>query len=137
MRKAADIERYTCYGMHMTAGILKNLALPNAVVGCIAVTWRRKLAEEFILINLVTKPGIRVSLRQEVLTLWEVELKKEHSACILHLHFSKRTRSLQYLEITGLKKKSYRSFKLAVENMIKKTMSNFDMIKLLYSEMND
>ena len=135
MRNAADIERYTCYGMHMTAGILKNLALPKAVVGCIDVTWRRKLAEEFILINLVTKPGIRVNLRKEVLTLWEVELNQEHSACILH--FSKSTRRLQYFEITCLKKKTYRSFKLAVDNMIKKCMSNFDMIKLLYSNMND
>ena len=80
MRKAADIKRYSFYGMHMTVGILKNLALPKKVVGCIAVTWRRKLAEEFILINLVTKPGIRVRLRQEDLTLWAVELRQEHSA---------------------------------------------------------
>ena len=63
-RAAAKLNRHWQYNPHMTTELLRNYHLPLVIKGKIPEEWRKRLASDYLDVNMLFGPGVVVTLEK-------------------------------------------------------------------------
>lgn len=96
-RLSAEIQERSNYSQHMTVGILINSNFPKVIKEDIKQEWRKKIAEDFLNVNLLTKNGISAQLINGKLETWEINMISNASSIKLKVEFSEFSKNLVLL----------------------------------------
>ena len=127
-RKVADVNKWSVYSQHMTVGLLVNTSLPKAVLNYDGMLWKKKLAEDFLMINYLTCPNISAKLVDDKLENWELTLESQVMVCKIQIKFFKVLKKIEiYFKEKLVTAKSI-LLSLSVKNCAAKNIKMCDLI---------
>ena len=97
-RQAATIRKHPSYVEHLTLGILFQSHLPYVIREIIEETWKQKIVEDYLNINLLSEFGC-AKLIKGCLEEWILTIRCKSVTCNIKVQFSKHNKALLSLSV--------------------------------------
>ena len=132
-RAAAKLNRHWQYNPHMTTALLRNYNLPPVIKGKLPDEWRKRLASDYLDVNMLFGPAVIVTLENGHLEKWILSIRNQLEYIKIKIVFTEHIKFAKEISIQH-SKNSHALKKAAIEEL-KRCDDMYSYVEVLLSLM--